>query len=145
MTSRHASAVQRRFEFHPSRILAATLAALHAAALVAVLSMPFPVWAKLAMVSMILTSLAYHAWCDAWLAAPSAAVALVLEAGEVKLVTRDGRQVVVTISHDSLVTSLLVVLNMKPQRARFWRRVVILPDSMDGESFRQLRVWLKWH
>jgi toxin CptA len=45
---------------------------------------------------------------------------------------------------DSLVTPYLTVLNVLPQGARFSRSVVILPDSLDAESFRQLRVWLKW-
>jgi len=45
---------------------------------------------------------------------------------------------------DSLVTPFITVLNVLPQGARLARSVVILPDSLDAESFRQLRVWLKW-
>ncbi|MBI3902775.1 MAG: hypothetical protein HY306_07520 [Nitrosomonadales bacterium] len=36
------------------------------------------------------------------------------------------------------------MLNVLPQGARFARSMIILPDSLDVESFRQLRVWLKW-
>jgi toxin CptA len=48
------------------------------------------------------------------------------------------------ISGDSFVTPYLTVLNLKPEGARFAHALVILPDSLEAESFRRLRVRLKW-
>lgn len=44
----------------------------------------------------------------------------------------------------TFVAPYMTVLCLKTDRT-FWRRTVaILPDSIDGEVFRQLRVWLQW-
>ncbi len=136
--------MQRRFEFHPSHILSVVLAVAHIAVLAALLPLALPLWAKLALAVVIVTSLAYHVWFDAQRGAPSSATALILDGDQVILVLHGGQQLVVDISKDSLVMPLLTVLNLKPQGEYTMRRVVILPDSMDTESFRQLRVWLRW-
>lgn len=60
------------------------------------------------------------------------------------LTSRNGKQVTGKVMPDSLVTPLLTVLNVLPQDTHWTRSVVILPDSMDAESFRLLRVCLKW-
>lgn len=144
MAPRHASAVQRRFEFHPSHVLTAALAVAHITVLAALLPLALALWAKLALAVVIVTSLAYHVWLDAQRTAPSSSTALVLEGDRVMLVMRDGQQFAVSVSKDSLVTPWLTVLNVAPLGARTTRRILILPDSMDAESFRQLRTWLKW-
>ncbi len=41
------------------------------------------------------------------------------------------------------VTSYLTILNLR-QSDRGTRRIVILPDSINAEDFRKLRVWLRW-
>lgn len=144
MTSRPTSAVQRRFEFHPSHILTAVLTVAHITVLVALLPLALPLWTKLALAVVIVTSLAYHVWLDAQRAAPTSGTALVLEGDKVMLVMRDGQELAVSVSKDSLVTPWLTILNLMPLGAHTTRRILILPDSMDAESFRQLRVWLKW-
>ena len=125
-------------------MLTAALAIAHTAVLAALLPLDLPLWAKLALAVVVVTSLAYHVWLDAQRAAPSSITALVLEGDRVLLVSCDGQQLAVSISKDSLVTPWLTILNVTPLGARTTRRILILPDSMDAESFRQLRVWLKW-
>ncbi len=44
----------------------------------------------------------------------------------------------------SLVLPYLTVLNLKVPNRRWSFNVLVLPDSVDAESFRRLRVWLKW-
>jgi toxin CptA len=136
--------MQRQFKLQPSHYLAAMLIAAHGATLAALFPLAFPIWAKTALAFFVLLSLGYHLWREAWLFAPSASVALLLEGDQVVLSTRGGEQLTGQILRDSLVTPYLTVLNVLPQGARFSRSVVILPDSLDAESFRQLRVWLKW-
>ena len=136
--------MQRQFSLHPSRYLAAMLMVAHGAALAALFPLAFPAWAKSALACVILFSLWYHLRRDAWLAAPSSSKALMLESEQVVLTTHGGEQLACRVLRGSTITPFLTVLNILPPGARFARSVVILPDSLDAESFRQLRVWLKW-
>jgi len=136
--------MRRQFKLQLSRYLAAMLIAAHGVTFAALFPLALPIWAKAALASLMLLSLAYHLWRDAWLSAPSASVALMLEGDRVVLATRGGEQLAGRMLRDSLATPFLTVLNVLPQGARLARSVVILPDSLDAESFRQLRVWLKW-
>lgn len=135
--------MQQYFEFHPSRYLTAMLVAAHCAVL-AVLAAILPLWAALAAGALLLFSLSYYLGRDAWLRLPSSCAGLVLDGDGVILHRRDGVKLPGKILHDSLVTPALTVLNVLPHGARFARGVVILPDSLEAESFRQLRVWLRW-
>jgi toxin CptA len=136
--------MQRQFQFRPSRYLAAILSIAHGAALVALFPLDLPVWTKAGLAFLVLLSLGYHLWRDAWLSASSAIVSLVLDGDMIMLVSRGGEQLAGRMLRDTLVTPFLAVLNVMPEGARFSRSMVILPDSLDAESFRQLRVWLKW-
>lgn len=136
--------MQRQFVLQPSFYLAALLSAAHGITLAALLPLALPVWVKAALAFIILFSLAYHLWRDAWLAAPSSTRSLTLDEDQIKLSMRDGRQVTGAVAHDSMITPFITVLNVLPQGARLAHSVIILPDSLDAESFRQLRVYLKW-
>lgn len=136
--------MQQQFKLHPSRYLAAVLVAAYAAALAVLAPLALPVWAKASLSMVILFSLAYHLRRDALLSSKSAVMALMLEEDHAVLTLRGGDQLTGQVLRDSLVTPFITVLNILPQGARFARSVAILPDSLDAESFRQLRVWLKW-
>lgn len=103
-----------------------------------------PMWSKLALAVLLLSSLLYYLRRDAWLRLPASCIGLVLEEDRAMLLRRDGVRLPCEILNDSLVMPYLTILNVLPQGARFARSVVILPDSLEAESFRQLRVWLKW-
>lgn len=135
--------MHRRLSLLPSAYLAALLTAMHGLALVA-LAVVLPAWAAIATGGLILASLAYYLLRDAWLRLGTSCVGLATDAEGVEIILRDGRRLPGVILNDSLVTPALVVLNVRPQGARGIRSVLILPDSVDAESFRQLRVWLKW-
>jgi len=136
--------MQRQFKLNPSHYLAAILIAAHGITLAVLFPLEFPLWAKTALALVVLLSLGYHLRRDAWLSAPAAGVGLMLDGDQVVLTTHSGKMLSGQILRDSLVTPYLTVLNILPQGARIARSVVILPDSLDAESFRQLRVWLKW-
>ena len=44
----------------------------------------------------------------------------------------------------SFVAPWLTIIRWRPQRACFDRTIVVLPDMLDHEAFRRLRVQLKW-
>ncbi len=136
--------MQRQFILQPSRYLAAMLITAHGVTFAALFPLALPGWAKAALASLMLLSLMHHLRRDAWLSAPAASVALMLEDDRVVLTTHGGEQLTGQMLHDSLVTPFITVLNVLPQGAHFARSVVVLPDTLDAESFRQLRVWLKW-
>ncbi|TXT24043.1 MAG: hypothetical protein FD134_1762 [Gallionellaceae bacterium] len=135
---------RQQFEIKPSRSLAAIFALAHGTALAALIPLAFPAWAKAALALVILFSLWHHLRRDALLSERSSCAALVLEKGAAALTLRDGKSLAGTLSRDSVVTPFLTLLNIKTGKVLFSRSVIILPDSMDEESFRRLRVWLKW-
>jgi len=135
--------VQQHFEIHPSRYLTILLVAAHGAVLAALLP-SLPLWAGQALAVLLLCSLLYYLLRDAWLLLPVSCIGLTREGEGAVLLRRDGARLSCGILHDSLVTPSLAVLNVLPRDSRFARSLVILPDSMGAESFRQLRVWLKW-
>lgn len=68
---------------------------------------------------------------------------------ELQLTCRDGKNFVALVCPDSVVTPYLTIVHLKPQQLNFIRRswfshIVILPDMVDAECYRQLRVWLRW-
>lgn len=67
-----------------------------------------------------------------------------MEGGDIFLISLDGREEHVQISNDSLVTPVIAVLNVMPYGKRKKHSVVIFPDGIDPERFRELRVLLKW-
>ena len=132
------------FEFKPSRYLAVMLGAAHAAFLIVLPLLALPFWAKSLLLLSLMFSLGYYLRRDAWLLAADSCVGLLLHESEAVLILRDGRQLHGTLAADSLVTPLLTVLNVSLPERFAARSVVVLPDSMAAEAFRQLRVWLKW-
>lgn len=94
---------------------------------------------------VLIISLIYYLKQDALLTANNAVVALALsDEMQCALTTRSGESIACSILGSTFVAPYLTVLNLKPAENFFTRSVVILPDSMDAEEFRQLRVWLRW-
>ncbi|CAH1091075.1 protein YgfX [Candidatus Nitrotoga sp. 1052] len=136
--------MQRQFNLQPSIYFTIALVASHGAALAVLAPLSLSLWARTLLALLVLISLLYHVWQDAWLLALSSNKTLLLDGDMVLLVARNGDQVTARVLADSLVTPFITVLNVLPQGAYLARSIIILPDSLDAESFRQLRVWLKW-
>jgi hypothetical protein len=45
----------------------------------------------------------------------------------------------------SFVAPWLTIVRWRPHGSRFTRSLVVMPDAIDAESFRALRVILRWH
>jgi toxin CptA len=136
--------MQRQFNLQPSVYFTIALIASHGVALTVLAPLALPLWARILLASLVITSLLYHVWHDAWLLALSSNKTLLVDGDMVQLVARNGDQVTARVLADSLVTPYITVLNVLPQGSHLARSVIILPDSLDTESFRQLRVWLSW-
>lgn len=128
-----------------SRILAGILVSAHVAggALLAVTDLPW-VW-KIAALPLFLGSLMFALRHHAWRLTPAAVVGLHLEPeGKVVFLRRDGLVLEGLLLGSSFVSPWLTVLNLRPEGRRRSVPLVILPDAVEREAFRQLRVWLKW-
>ncbi|MDP1636988.1 MAG: hypothetical protein Q8K74_10885 [Candidatus Nitrotoga sp.] len=136
--------MQRQFNLQPSIYFTIALVASHGAALAVLVPLVLPLWAKILLVLLVSVSLLYHVWHDAWLLALSSNKTLLLDGDMILLVARNGDQVTTRVLADSLVTPFITILNVLPQGSYLARSVIILPDSLDAEAFRQLRVWLRW-
>ncbi|HET7062305.1 MAG TPA: protein YgfX [Nitrosospira sp.] len=138
--------------FKPSRRLALALTLAHFTAIVLLWPLALPVAVKLGASMLLGASLAFYLRCYAWLVSPGSIIGVELS-GDMTcmLETRQGKQTPCTLLGSSFVAPYLTVLELKPlEPLPLWQRVfaspgiVILPDGIDPEQFRQLRVLLRW-
>ena len=75
---------------------------------------------------------------------------IVNKAGVCHLTQKNDENFVVNIMPDSFVSAYLTVLHIVPEDFswfKVWqnRYILLLQDNIDAESFRQLRVYLRWY
>ncbi|GAB1232151.1 hypothetical protein UT5_03660 [Ferrigenium sp. UT5] len=81
---------------------------------------------------------------DAWLRLPQSCVAFELTAPRrLSLVPLAGDPVAGVISDSSFVSPYLTLINIRTDTGRR-RSLVIMPDSLQAEDYRRLRVRLRW-
>lgn len=131
-------------KLQPSYFLSVVLLLGYILAILTVLMLPVVLLAKVAITFLLLSAAAYYCCRDAWLLLPTSVIALRMRGNEVTLVTRGGEEISGQVSGDSFVTPVLTILNIFRSGRIGRHSVVILPDSLDKESFRELRVSLKW-
>jgi len=104
-----------------------------------------PISVKLLGICVLAASLVFYLRLYALLKSAESVVAIELsEAMQCTLETRGAKHLSCVILGSTFVAPYLVVLNLKPQNKYLGCSVVILPDSIDGEEFRRLRVLLRW-
>ncbi len=133
-----------QFTFRASNSLTMLLIIAHSIAMVSVAFIPLPIWAGVMLSVTLLASMIFFILRYALLVLGGAWVAISLEKETVQLVSRNGHQLNGVLLNSSVVTPLCVILNVATQEHRLKHSVVVMADSMDAESFRQLRVALKW-
>ena len=133
-----------RAEFKPSPQLAIVIAVSHGA--VAALTFSVDLWEplRLGLLACIAASFIHALYGPALLRAQNSVVAVVLKEEGFSIQVRGGAWHAATLQDSSFVAPYLTVLNVRVPGWRFTRHVVIMPDSLDAETFRQLRVWLRW-
>jgi toxin CptA len=128
-----------------SRLLAAMVGGAHVVAAAALWLAAVPVIYALACSMALSVHLAWVVRRDALRTDPHALIELdVVDDGSVSVGTRAGLRRAYRVGGSSFVSPLLAVLNLRPEGGRWEHHILIAADSVDAESFRRLRVWLRW-
>jgi toxin CptA len=129
----------------PSRLLASALGGAHALAAAALWLTPLPFAWRLAGSLGLAGHLAWSLRRHAWRTAARSVVELELRDDcSILARPRAGGWVDYQLDGGSFVSPLLTVLRLRPEARRLVCSVLITPDSLDPDSFRRLRVWLRW-
>ena len=134
-----------RFALRPSRYLTLAFAASHVTAAALVIPLQIPLTMKLLLWTLIVASLAYALLRHALLRTGNAIANVSLQDGATAFVTlRNGTALETQILETSYVTPALTVLNLRVANERLARHVLFVPDNINQEDYRRLRVILKW-
>lgn len=134
-----------RLPLKASHYLATGLILGHLAAAGCVVLVPLAPWLKLLLSAILAASLIQCLVRVAWRMGSSSIVELQCEReGGALIKTRSGKEWEGRVLGSSFVATYLTIVVLKPNASRRVRAVVILPDALEPELFRQLRVWLKW-
>ena len=138
----------------PSRQLAVLLVIAHLAAVAVVWSLALALWMHIGLKLMIVASLGWALLKNGWFGFGRAAAAVRIEpagksgeADAIEVRLRNGKTTRGHVVEGSFVAPYLTVVRYRVAGARRFnmdRSVLILPDSLDRELFRMLRVRLKW-
>ena len=132
-------------ELHKSQRLALWLVLAHAVAAFSSLIVAIPLWLKIIVLLTVGLSLAYGLTHHAWRLWPHSIVGLQADReGGLGVRTRGGHEFAAQVLPASSVAAFLTIIVFKPLDGGRTQAVLILPDSLLLELFRQLRVWLKW-
>jgi toxin CptA len=139
-----------QLDFKPSIVLTLIICAIGLAA-VLILILPALVWQIKIMLGIVILSAAICSICQyGLLLLPWSCLGVNISSNnQVQFVYKNGKVLPVEVCRDSVVTPYLTVVNCKVQVASLSARLfaphlVILPDMLDAEDYRQLRVWLRW-
>ena len=135
-------AIPLRFELRPSLMAASVLVIVHVGAIGSVFILPVPVLLKLIIVVLVLASL-WRTLNQVLLKQRAAIRQFVWGAdADWTLIAGDGQAIAAKLLPSSYVQPWMTVLNFDVgQRFRSYS-VVLLPDAIDPEMFRRLRVRL---
>ena len=139
------SELMSSIRLRPSRILAAMLLLAHGGAAAAVIASGMPRELQAVLVLLLVANAGLAARRAALLRSPDSVIALEIAPDDaLSIQTRRGDRIGCEVLGSSYVASFLVVLNLRGKDDGGTRRAVMLPDSLDPEDFRKLRVWLRW-
>ena len=145
--------------FKPSNILTTLLISAGLGSVSMVLLVEFSYVIKILLLVLIVICTVYFVIDKALLLMPYSFVTLRVGINDDwQLQSKDGRNVEIFLSKDSVVTAHLTILNFRIapvsssersiknilQNYLFSHSLVILPDSVDAENYRQLRLRLRW-
>jgi toxin CptA len=129
----------------PSRLSAAVFVGAHVVAGAALWLAPVPVTYALVCSVVLSVHLVWVVRRHAFRTDARALINLELtDDGAVSVCTRAGLRRAYRVAGSTFVSPLLTVLSLRSETAPWTRRVLIPADSVDPDSFRRLRVWLRW-
>ena len=131
-------------DVQPSKILFWVLTLTHAGAAAALSALSLPGWTTACLAAAVLASYLWLTARHALLWHPRSVRRLRWGSGQRWQVgLRDGRELSATLRMDSFVRPWLTVLLLRPESGGPVRNVVLLPDMLEAEAFRRLRVRLR--
>jgi toxin CptA len=130
----------------PSRRLARMLGGAYLLTAAALWLAPVPVGWALACSLAVFVHLAFAVRRHAWLSAPGSLIQLDLLVDDCSVWGRShaGNWKRYRVAGSSFVSPPLTVPNLRSGVGHRTRAVLVAPDSLDPDSFRRLRVWLRW-
>jgi toxin CptA len=124
-------------------MLALVLLFMHGGALLVIPPLRLPVWLALLLSVAVIASLTYTLTTHALLVSRRAIVQLIWDAeGKWTLLTLKGERLTAQLQPTTYLHPHLVILNFRLGKLWERRAVVLLPDSVDADTFRRLRVRL---
>ena len=127
-------------KLRPSRNLAVLLAATHAVALLVVSNLEFALWIKLAL--LLLTAISAWNCRKYWRSARRIVLLNLRDKGALTYLRINGEAGDASIHRQSTVTPWLTVILL--QSTTGLESLVLLPDALNREDYRRLRIWLRW-
>ncbi|MGB5062377.1 MAG: protein YgfX [Candidatus Competibacter sp.] len=128
-------------EPRPSRILLVCGGVFHGLAGIATIVASVPLWVKAGLLTGIGLSLAWTGYRYGWRRGGGFITRVELLDGRWRLETGDGARYLARLT-GGYAHPGIVVLNFRLESG--WRRsLVLLPDAVDSETLRRLRVWLR--
>ena len=128
-----------------SRILAAVLVSVHAAAMVAVVVLPFAWWIRLAGCALLFASASLTVRQYAFVRGSQACSRLRIANDRVCKLELDGDRILTgRLLSGWLASPFLIVVQVRCNNERLARKLVLLPDSADSEILRRLRIFLRF-
>lgn len=118
------------------------LLAIHVAAFASLWMLALSIWISLLLCALLAIHLTYQLG-KVRLVSSDAVREFTFEAEGLVLGLSEREKITGTLRASTLVTPWLLVLNVSPANSRWERSVLILSDSLDKESFRKLRVFLR--
>lgn len=134
-----------KITLRPSWLLAGILTLAHAAAIAVVLLVGIPLWIKIIATAVLIAQWLIVVRQRALLRGPNVALAIEITSDhEINLRTRASGWREYDVLGYTYVTPYLTILNLRQSGDRTTSHVALLPDSLEAEDFRKLRVWLRW-
>ncbi|PKO54645.1 MAG: hypothetical protein CVU26_01280 [Betaproteobacteria bacterium HGW-Betaproteobacteria-2] len=139
------SAKPVQLELAPSANLVWIIVIASLTACLVLLFLPLPAALKVLSVALIVVFAIYYIRQHGTLTLTRSIVRLTMnpESG-LQVTERGGRSHQVTVLSSSFVAPYLTVLNLQEIESGRRFSAVLLADNTQSESFRQLRVWLRW-
>ena len=129
----------------PSPRFAVLLLLFHAIAAIAVYAAALPLYARLAIILLILLSLVYYMARDIFLLLPSSWRDITLNQNIVSVISGDGSVFSGQAANKTIASPHCVVLRIRFDNHRFPVSRVIFPDALGEGEFRGLCVRLKFN
>lgn len=138
------ASLQRHYKLHPSRYLSLFISIVCLLSLGVAYILPLGTLVYSVLNFFILAVGVFALFSKARLNLTSSCVAFRLEGGVgISLILRDGRHQVGKLVTGGIILPFMVLIDVRLEHGGR-RSLVLLSDSMDAESFRRLRVLLRW-